>query len=100
MSSAAVGLPLDQLDFVVDALGAAVVPGQGEGGIDGRAVAFEPGGVGVQEGQVRCPDLGDPAGQRLGVGLRRGEQCGEVAYRGAVRGRAPRLTGSSSQGSR
>lgn len=80
MSCAAVGLTLDQFDLVVDAFGAAVVPGQGQSGIDGRAVAIESGGVGGEEGKVRCPDSGDPAGQRRSVVGRRSEHRGELTH--------------------
>ena len=60
---ASVHLSLDQFSFGVDAFGAAVVEGVGQGGVDGVAVKAEAAGEGVQVGQVRGLDLGDPRGR-------------------------------------
>lgn len=68
-SGSAVHLSLDQLRFVVDAFGAAVVICPGEGGIHGGAVSFETAGEGVQVGQVLGLRGGDPRAELLGVPL-------------------------------
>ena len=64
-AGSAVHLPFDEFDLVVDALGAPVVPGQGDGGFDGGAFAFQAGGVGVGPGVTRCR-IRRVAGSRTG----------------------------------
>lgn len=50
MTCAAIHRALDEFDLVVDSFCTAVVVGQGHGGVDGSAVAFEAVCEGVQEG--------------------------------------------------
>ena len=64
-----------QLDFGVDAFGAAVVLGVGKGGVDGVAVLVESSGEGVQVGQVLGACFGDPAGEKISVVGGGGEQA-------------------------
>jgi hypothetical protein len=59
-SCSAVHLPHDLLGSGIDALGPAVVMGQGEAGVHGGAVEFEAVAEAVQVGQVSGADRGDP----------------------------------------
>ena len=82
-SCASVHLSHDPLGSGVDALGPAVVVGQGEAGVHGGAVEFEAVGEAVQVGQVGGADGGDPLGEFVVVGLGRGQERGELAGRRA-----------------
>ncbi|GAA2941671.1 hypothetical protein GCM10010518_31000 [Kitasatospora cinereorecta] len=71
----AVHLSHDPFGSGVDALGAAVVVGAGEAGVDGGTVEFEAVREGMQVGQVGGANGGDPVGE-LGVVARDGiAQC-------------------------
>ncbi|GII32962.1 hypothetical protein Pmi06nite_64040 [Planotetraspora mira] len=65
----AVHLAHDALGFRVDAFGAAVVEGQGDGRVDGVAVVVEAVGEGVQVRQIAGPGGGDSRIKTVGVVL-------------------------------
>ena len=75
---AAVHLALDQLGFVVDAFGAAVVVRQGEGGVDCGAVLLEAPSEDMQVGQVLGLGRGDPGAQESGIAVGGIQQHDEV----------------------
>ncbi|EFC81304.1 hypothetical protein FrEUN1fDRAFT_5551 [Parafrankia sp. EUN1f] len=65
--------------YGVHAFGAAVVVGQGESGVDGRAVEVEPAGKGMQVRQVRTTGGVDPLVEPVGVAIGGAEEVGEAA---------------------
>jgi hypothetical protein len=68
-SCSAVHLPHDLLGSGIDALGPAVVVGQGEAGVHGGAFEFEAVAEAVQVGQASGADCGDPLGELVVVAL-------------------------------
>lgn len=76
-SGSSVQLALDHPRLAVDALGAAVVPGQGEDGGGGLDVKAEAPGEGAQAGQVSLAGIHDPRASPAGD-----HQSGRRAWRG------------------
>ena len=72
--------------LLLEPVSVSVVPGQGEGGIDGGSVALQAGGEGVQEEQVGRTGPSDPGTQPPGFPRCGGKQCGEVADLGGQGG--------------
>lgn len=72
VAGTAVHQALEEFDLGVGALGAAVVVGQGAGGVDGGSVTLQTVREGVEKGQVSAVAPGDPGRQLLRVALAAG----------------------------